>query len=173
MKKWHPAAVAAMFCFGTTGQAHEFTAGALTIEHPMAYETAASAKTVGGYLTIINNGTENDRLTGVQADFPRVELHTTEEQDGVARMVHLESIDLPAGGTVAFEPGGYHVMFMGLGGDPFEPGEKIPARLVFEKAGEVEVVFNVEARPEMGGEGTGHGDMEHSGEAAMDDGMSH
>ncbi|PJN92451.1 hypothetical protein CNY89_29595, partial [Amaricoccus sp. HAR-UPW-R2A-40] len=36
---------------------------------------------------------------------------------------------------MTFAPGGAHVMFMGLDGDPFEVGEVIPATLVFEKAG--------------------------------------
>lgn len=40
-------------------------------------------------------------------------------------------------------------MFMGLE-SPFEDGQEIPATLVFETAGEVEVTFNVEARSEDG-----------------------
>jgi copper(I)-binding protein len=37
-------------------------------------------------------------------------------------------------------------MFMGLDGDPFEAGESVPATLVFETAGRVEVEFKVEPR---------------------------
>jgi hypothetical protein len=44
-------------------------------------------------------------------------------------------------------------MFMGLDGDPFEEGERIPATLVFERAGEIAVEFWVE--PRAGGM-TGH-----------------
>ena len=43
-----------------------------------------------------------------------------------------------------FAPGGLHVMFMGLNGDPFETGESFDAVLVFEAAGEVPVTFYVE-----------------------------
>jgi copper(I)-binding protein len=39
-------------------------------------------------------------------------------------------------------------MFMGLIGDPFEEGETVPATLVFENAGEVEIEFNVEKMTE-------------------------
>lgn len=133
--------------------AHEFTVGDLTVDHPMAFETAKTAMAGGGFLTVTNNGTEDDRLIAVRADFPKVELHTTEEQDGVAKMIHVDAVDIPAGETVALEPGGFHVMFMGLRGDPFEVGEEIPATLVFEKAGEVEVMFSVEERmTEHGGD---------------------
>jgi copper(I)-binding protein len=37
-----------------------------------------------------------------------------------------------------------HVMFMGLDGDPLDVGESVPATLVFEKAGRLDVVFKVE-----------------------------
>jgi copper(I)-binding protein len=52
-------------------------------------------------------------------------------------------------------------MFMGLAA-PLTDGEKVDATLVFEKAGEVAVEFNVEARP-AGGGGMDHGTMHHGG----------
>lgn len=139
-------ATAALLSVSTAIVAHEFKAGDLVVDHPMTFNTAATAKSGGGYLTITNTGEKADRLIGVRADFPKVELHTTEEKDGVARMMHVDAIDVPAGETVALEPGGLHVMFMGLDGDPFEVGEKIPATLIFENAGELDVMFNVEER---------------------------
>lgn len=140
------AAVAAICTNASTAFAHEYKVGDLVIDHPMAFETAATAMSGGGYLTITNNGTQDDRLIAVQADFPRVMLHTTEMKDDVARMMHIDAVEVPAGQTVMLEPGGMHVMFMGLDGDPFEVGEKIPATLVFEQSGEIEIIFNVEER---------------------------
>ena len=52
-------------------------------------------------------------------------------------------ISVPAGGKVELKPGGLHVMMIGLT-KPLVKGEKIKARLVFEKAGAVDVVFEVE-----------------------------
>ncbi|MEM6341648.1 MAG: copper chaperone PCu(A)C [Pseudomonadota bacterium] len=155
-------AAMALGAAASLAQAHDFTAGDLTIQHPMAFETAKTAKAGGGYLTIINNGEKADRLIGAKADFPRVELHTTEETDGVARMMHVDSIDIPPGETVELAPGGFHVMFMGLDGDPFEEGERIPATLVFENAGEVEIEFAIEARDGA----KDHGTMDHSNHGA-------
>lgn len=131
--------------------AHEFTLGALTIGHPYAAETPPGAMTGAGYLTIANAGPEADRLIAVRADFPNVSLHRTEAgADGVVRMRETEGVAVPAGGEVALAPGGDHVMFMGLAGDPFEVGERIPAVLVFENAGEVAVEFVVEPRTAAG-----------------------
>ncbi|WP_245866946.1 copper chaperone PCu(A)C [Oceaniglobus roseus] len=140
--------------------AHEYTVGSLTVNHPMATATSPVAKTGAGYLTITNTGTEDDALVEVRADFPKVMMHASESKDGVATMIHQERVAIPAGETVTFAPGGLHVMFMGLKGG-LEEGAKIPATLVFEKAGTLDVTFNVEAAGERKMEG-----MDHSGHSA-------
>jgi copper(I)-binding protein len=61
-------------------------------------------------------------------------------------MLPVDIVEIPAGATVAFEPGGLHVMFMGVAGAALREGGHLTATLEFERAGEVEVTFNVEAR---------------------------
>jgi len=125
--------------------ADDFKVGDLVIEHPVARATTAMAMTGAGYFVIMNNGTEDDRLVEITANFPRVMMHDTKTNDGIATMFHIEDgVAVPAGGTVTFEPGSKHVMFMGLNGDPFEIGEEIPATMNFEKVGELDIVFVVE-----------------------------
>jgi copper(I)-binding protein len=134
--------------------AHEVRTGSLVIDHPYALETPATALSGAGYMTITNTGRDPDRLLAVRADFPRVTLHGTQtDAQGVTRMIPLEAIEIAPGATVTLAPGGMHVMFMGLDGDPFEEGERIPATLVFERSGEIAVEFWVE--PRAGGM-TGH-----------------
>ena len=134
--------------------AHEVTTESLVIDHPYALETAATAMSGAGYMTITNTGPDPDRLLAVRADFPRVTLHGTQtDAQGVTRMVPVEGIAITPGETVTLAPGGTHVMFMGLDGDPFEEGERISATLVFERAGEIAVEFWVEPRT---GATTGH-----------------
>jgi copper(I)-binding protein len=136
--------------------AHEYAVGDLAVGHPYAAATAAGAKTGAGYLSVTNAGAEADRLLAVEADFPRVELHTTEvDAAGVARMRPVEAVEVPPGATVTLAPQGTHVMFMGLEAQLVE-GERVPAVLVFEKAGEVAVEFAVEARREDAAEHGGH-----------------
>jgi len=71
------------------------------------------AMSLAGYLSI-DNGTDGDvRLTDVSsADFGMIMLHTTVIEDGVARMLHLDGLDVPARGTVRLAPGGTHMMLM-------------------------------------------------------------
>ena len=67
-------------------------------------------------MEIDNKATAADRLLSVSSSAAeRVELHTVETKDGVAKMRQVEGgIALPAGGEVKLAPGGYHVMFLKL-----------------------------------------------------------
>jgi copper(I)-binding protein len=124
----------------------EVKVGDLVISSAYALETPKSAMAGAGYFTILNTGDAPDALIGVTADFPRTMIHGTETTDGIARMVHKSSVAIQPGGETAFEPGGLHVMFMGLNGDPFEEGETVPVTLIFEKAGAVELNLPVKPR---------------------------
>ncbi|CAN0507983.1 unnamed protein product, partial [Discosporangium mesarthrocarpum] len=80
---------------------------------------------------------------GVSSDVSaRTELHTHINDNGVMRMRHVKGVNLPAGGEVAFKPGGYHIMFIGLH-KPLKKGERFPVTLIFEKAGKQTVEVNV------------------------------
>lgn len=148
------------FVIATTAMAHDYTAGDLEIRHPMAFETAETAKVGAGYLEIVNSGESADRLVEVRADIPRVEIHAIEDNDGVVKMVEMEGgVDLPAGETVTLEPGGLHIMFMGLE-NALVAGTEVPATLVFENAGEVDVVFKIEER-DGSSKAHDHGDHNH------------
>lgn len=60
----------------------------------------------------------------------------------VMKMRQVQSIDVPAKGSVELQPGGLHLMFIDLKGQ-LKSGDQVPVKLKFEKAGEVEVKFHV------------------------------
>ena len=64
---------------------------------------------------------------------------------GMMTMVEVASVDIPAGGTVEFKPGGYHLMFMDLVGT-LTPGQTIDLTLTFAKAGPITVKADVRAQ---------------------------
>lgn len=113
-----------------------------------------SSEVAGGYLRIRNPGSAADRLVAVEtAAAQRVEIHEMQELDGVMRMREIRGgLPVPAGGEVALEPGGYHLMLMGAR-EGLEAGGQVDGVLVFERAGRVQVGFEV--RPPGAG---GHGD---------------
>jgi hypothetical protein len=97
-----------------------------------------------GYLAITNGGDEPDRLLSANAAIAgQTEIHHTTMADGVMRMRPVpDGVPVPAKGTVMLEPNGYHFMFMGLT-RPLKEGDAFPAKLTFERAGSVEVTFQV------------------------------
>ena len=150
------------------GGAHEFAAGELRILHPSAPPTPPGSGSAAGYLVIVNDGAEDERLLGGAAPFAEdVELHRTTVEDDVARMRRLdEGLEIPAGTTVRLDPGATHLMFTGLNA-PLVDGERRSATLRFERAGEVPVEFAVE-RAAAGSDtapaapgAAGHEDMDH------------
>jgi len=134
--------------------AHKYKQGSLEIIHPWTRATPKSAKVGGGYMTLINSGNTADRLVAVETDAAgKTELHEMSTEHGVMKMRPLpKGIALPAGETVTLAPGGLHVMFLELKA-PFAEGAKVPARLIFEKAGAIDIVFAVEKIGARGGDG--------------------
>lgn len=157
MKRLFAFALTLALAFPT--QAHEVTVGDLQIIHPHIPQPAKSAKTAGGYLAIVNSGTEPDRLIGIESDLSaKAEVHESAvDANGFGSMDHVMALDIPAGGTVSLEPGGLHVMFLGLSGTLTE-GEMHKATLVFERTGRVEVEFMID--PPMAA--MDHSKMDHS-----------
>jgi len=155
------AAFGAAMLFAATAGAHDFTLGALTIGHPWARASAGPAPNGAAYLTVQNAG-EADRLVAVSGDVAeRVELHTHRMENNVMQMRQVDAIDVPAGGAATLQPGGLHVMLIGLK-QPLKEGEHFPLVLTFEKAGEVSVEVTVEGVGSMGPQGgAGHGGMHH------------
>lgn len=153
-------ALSASLFLAAPALAHEVTVGDLQIIHPHIPQPAASAKAAGGFMAIVNSGTEPDRLLGVESGIAaKSEVHESKvDANGVGTMAHVDFIEIPPGGTVSLEHGGYHVMFMGLTG-PLTEGEMHKATLIFEKAGRVEVEFQVDP---PAGQGGGHDAMDHS-----------
>lgn len=126
--------------------ARDIAKGDLVISAPWSRATPAGAEVGAGYLVITNNGVSADRLLSFTTDLAgQPEVHEMSNQGGVMKMRPLEKgLVIPAGGTVKLEPGGYHLMLLKLK-KPLAVGQRYKATLVFEKAGPVEVEFEVRA----------------------------
>ncbi len=84
------------------------------------------------YFQIQNTGTKDVVLVGAQAEgFGKVMLHTHAESNGMATMVHVDEVVVPAGGSFDFAPRGHHVMLEQADFD-LEIGAKRPITLWFE-----------------------------------------
>ncbi|TDK42378.1 copper chaperone PCu(A)C [Antarcticimicrobium luteum] len=137
-------ALFSLMLLGTPLAAHDRMAGDLHIIHPSIPAPAASAQSAAGYVTISNDGDTPEELIGVRTPFAAsTTLHSTIFEDGIARMHPLAGLTIAPGEVINLEPGGDHVMFMGLT-SPAVEGDMIPATLIFRNAGEVAVEFMVD-----------------------------
>lgn len=137
--------------------ADTYKIGDITVAAPWSRATPGGAKVAGGYLKITNNGSAPERLVGATASAAgRVEIHEMSMVSGVMRMRPLnDGLTIKPGETIELKPGGLHVMFMDIK-QPFKQGDAIKTTLQFEKAGKLDVVFNVGAVAASGGDHSGH-----------------
>jgi copper(I)-binding protein len=119
---------------------------AIRIEDPWVRRAPAlpgSESRTAAYLTIWNQGEIWDVLLSASADVAAsIELHETRNMAGMMMMEPVSKIILPPGERVALQPGGYHLMLIGLG-RALAPGETVTFTLRFERAGPVTVQARV------------------------------
>ena len=131
--------------FAEPGHAHDYRIGSLRIEHPWATATPHGAKVGAGYITIVNDGSQADRLIAVTSPAARkVTIHSSVKEGDVVKMRALDKgLEIKPGETVELRPEGTHVMFEGLLA-PLVAGTPAQATLTFEKAGSIVVEYAVE-----------------------------
>lgn len=118
----------------------------VTIENPWTRATAPGQAVAGGFMTVINTTSTEDRLLRASSPVAKeVQIHNTTMDEGVMRMRPMaDGVAIPAGGRVEFKPRALHLMFMGLQA-PIAAGATVPVTLEFERAGKVGATFRVEA----------------------------
>ncbi|WP_029133245.1 copper chaperone PCu(A)C [Sedimenticola selenatireducens] len=91
------------------------------------------------FMTLTNASASDIVLKGAESPAAKVvELHTHTMSEGMMRMRQVEKIDLPAGQSVKLQPGGLHVMMIGLQQE-LVPGEQIDMALVFEDGSKLQL----------------------------------
>ena len=106
------------------------------------------------YGTITNSGSTADALVSASTTAAKEsQLHNTVGTDNgsAGTMVQVESIDVPAGGSAVLQPGGYHVMLIGLTGDLVE-GQTVPITLTFRSGAVIQANFPVISRENRPGQ---------------------
>ncbi|MCF6302462.1 MAG: copper chaperone PCu(A)C [Devosiaceae bacterium] len=118
------------------------------------------AVTGGGFLTIVNNGDQDDRLVSITSSVTEhVELHIMSMDGEVMKMQSQpDGFIIPAGETTELKPGGKHIMFINVE-TPFTKGDDVKVTLHFERAGDVEMTLRV---LEIGAKGMMPMGMDHS-----------
>lgn len=148
---------------GAAVSADPLSQGDLVLSQGYVRAMPPNAPVAGGYVTIANHGSQDDRLIAARSpQAGEVQIHEMTMQGDVMKMRELpDGLPIPAGGTVELKPGGYHLMFMQVA-KPFAEGETVETTLVFEKAGEIALPLPVQARNAASRAPQGHS-SDHSG----------
>jgi periplasmic copper chaperone A len=99
----------------------------------------------GGYFVLHNRGEAADTILEVSADWAdHGMIHETREEGGRVRMSHVPLLPVPARDSVVLQPGGLHIMLMGLARMPVA-GDTVEWSLRMSSGATVRVVAPVVA----------------------------
>jgi copper(I)-binding protein len=100
------------------------------------------SRPAAGYFTL-NNDTGKDRkiVSASSPDCGMLMLHLS-EHNGSEHMAMVDSVDVPAHGSVSFAPGGYHLMCV-KPDEQVKPGNSVQMTLTFDDGGVLTADFKV------------------------------
>ena len=134
---------------------HKKPKGKVSFENVWARATFALAKTGAVYLDLNNNSEHQIKLLSVSVDASiasEAQLHETFMDDGMesgmeSGMMHMrearDGFIIPSGSSIIFEPGGKHIMLLGLE-KPLTQGDEFILSFAFENNKVVRVPVVVE-----------------------------
>lgn len=154
------ASMALAGCSVSDSASSTFKGKNIIVSDVWARESAMSADAGAVYFKIENTSSMVDKLfsASVSQSFAKSSsIHETVMEGGASgstmpgtgsssmmSMKEVSSVTIPANGTVALEPGGYHVMLTGLTA-PLKNGEKFEMNLGFLNGGIVKVTVTVKS----------------------------
>ena len=115
----------------------------LIVSNGWSQALPAVAKNGVSYLTIENVSNLDMQLISVESSIAeRVEIHEHRHIDGVMKMRKVEFVDIKTNSIAVFEPGGLHIMLIGLK-QPLTADLTFPLSLKFKNAGELVITIKV------------------------------
>lgn len=135
IKQW-----AAMICAGLVLASGALAAGVadqIQVQGPYVRAVPPGQENSAAFMVVANGDASAHRLVGARSPAAQaVELHNHINDNGMMRMRRVDGIDLPAGGVATLQPGGLHVMLIGLQ-QTLVDGGQIDLTLQFEDGSEL------------------------------------
>lgn len=95
------------------------------------------------YVEINNSSKVADKLLDVWSpSIKSMSVHQTKQVDGILKMMAADNTTIPPMGKLVLQPGGYHLMLMGIE-TPLVENETLMICFEFERAGIVHVNFPI------------------------------
>ncbi|MET0061612.1 MAG: copper chaperone PCu(A)C [Candidatus Thiodiazotropha endolucinida] len=127
-----------LICAGQAAVA-ESVADGIMVDDPYVRAVPPGQPNSASFMGLHNMGKEGSALTAASSPAAEVvELHTHTMEEGMMRMRKVEKIDLPVGEMVKLQPGGLHLMLIGLK-QKLVQDEKVSLTLTFEDGSSLQV----------------------------------
>lgn len=92
-----------------------FALAEVTVESPYVRAVPPGQTNTAAFMQLKNDSAEAVSMVSASSSIAEnVELHNHISEDGVMKMRQVELISISANGNASLEPGGYHVMLIGL-----------------------------------------------------------
>ncbi len=112
--------------------------------HQAWVRPTAQGENAAVYITLHNHTSEGDELIGVSSNVADVaEIHESKMENDVMQMNMISSLPLAADQEIVFEPGGYHIMLIGVKQE-LVLGEHIGIVLHFKNHEDIVVEVHIE-----------------------------
>ena len=137
----------------------ETAADTVSVADPYVRAVPPGQPNSAAFMQLTNQSDTDHVLVAAESAVAQtVELHTHVMEEGMMKMRRIEKIDLPAGQAVELQPGGLHIMLIGLNQE-LQPDAQVALTLVFEDGSKSEVQATVRMlQMQM----SGQGGMQHS-----------
>lgn len=84
---------------------------AVLVDAPWIREAPPASTVLAAYMVLRNTGDTPRSVTHIDSPaFKDSQIHRTVMEDGMAKMLPVEELQLPVHGSVSLEPGGLHLM---------------------------------------------------------------
>lgn len=114
-------------------------ADSISIENAYVRATPPNTQNSAAFMVIHNAMKSDIKLVSASSDIAeRVELHEHIHEDGMMKMRQVESINIKQEQEVSLQPGGYHVMFIGLK-QALKEGDVVNLSLYFDNGDKINI----------------------------------
>lgn len=163
-KTWLPASLLLLTSTASMVSAADLSTKEMEIHDAWTREAPPSTEVMAAYLTLHNHTAKTFTLVSVSSpDFNRVEMHRTEEHDGMMKMLPVSRVMISSNGSVSFQPGGMHLMLM-KPKKALKNGDTVSLKLMFSDKSSLKTSVPVK----KGTAGSGH-EMHHGDHHDMHD----
>ncbi|MDR3605823.1 MAG: copper chaperone PCu(A)C [Oligoflexia bacterium] len=143
MKNW--IMIVSLFLIPASAWCQASNASKIQAEGAYVAAVPATDDNTAAYFTLKNPTDQAISLVGGNSSVAKkVEIHNHIHKDGQMKMVHLESLEIPAHGEVKLAPMGLHVMLIGLK-DSFRKAKSVELTLKFSDKTQLKIKAPIKA----------------------------